>query len=214
MKNTTLQYLLPCLFSLLLNIVKAQDATAGFDTIFQAADRVSVNKFHFEHPDFTDIGFRRFTLNLEKPSARNGNIRRFFINGVIENSIDIFNWDVCLYGDWKKVLKLSIDPELFKKAFRSNRNFAISGKLENIPFKLIYIQPIRMAWMFKEDQLQAVFATDDINNPDAIKAGGQVSDKSFLLLKHGHRWDDEAEMIRLSMMTMLIADLVKPGKIY
>jgi len=106
------------------------------------------------------------------------------------------------------------DPEHFQKSFKSKRNFAITGNIENIPFKIIYIEPVRMTWIFKEEQLRAVFATEDIYNPDAVRAGGQSSNKTFLLLKPGHRWDDEAEMIRLSMMTMLIADLVKPGNIY
>ncbi|MGL6268430.1 MAG: hypothetical protein ACRC2O_10915, partial [Chitinophagaceae bacterium] len=106
------------------------------------------------------------------------------------------------------------DPEHFKKAFHSKRNFAITGFIGGIPFKIIYIEPVRMIWIFKEEQLRAVFATEDINNPDLVKAGGQAANKTFLLLKTGHRWDDEAEMIRLSMLTMLIADLVKPGNIY
>jgi hypothetical protein len=278
MRNTTPLYLLPGLFLFLISTVRAQYPTAGFDTIFHVADRVNVNKFHFEHADFKDVGFQRFSMNLEKPSARNGDKRRFFINGVIDNSIAVLNWDVSLFGDWKKVIKLRLfgesgewgdmdittkdkfswsekftgyirtgidtisnfsvytkpasqdifagiiqiassynytaDPEHFKKAFQSKRNFAVSGNIDDSNFKLIYIEPIRMVWIFKEEGLHAVFATEDIYNPDAVRAGGQVSNKSFLLLKPGHRWDDEAEMIRLSMLTMLIADLVKPGNIY
>lgn len=278
MRNTTPLYLLPGFFLFLITTVKAQDATAGFDTIFHVADRASVNKFHFEHPDFKDVGFRRYTKNLEKPSARNGDKRRFFINGVIDNSLDILNWDLCLYGDWKKVLKLRLfgesgewgdmdittkdkfswgekftgyirsgidtfsnfsvytkpasqdifsgiiqiassynyaaDPEQFRKSIRSKRNFAVTGSIENIPFKIFYIEPIKMAWIFKEEQLQAVFATEDIYNTVAIYSRSTRNPKTFLLIKPGHRWDDEAEMIRLSMLTMLIAELVKPGNIY
>jgi|GEM_PF-3675643 len=277
MRNTTLPHLLPVFFFFLVNTMKAQDAPA-FDTIFQVVDSLSVNKFHFEHPDFKDVGYRRFSMNLEKPSARNGGKRRFFINGVIVNSLEILNWDVSLFGDWKKVLKLSLygesgelgdidvtskdkfswgdcftgyirsgidtisnfsvytklatqdiflnimqkassynyaaDPAYFKKSFKSKRNFAITGNIDNIPFQILYIEPVRMTWIFKEEQLHAIFATENINNPDAVRAGGQSFNKTFLLLKPGHRWDDEAEMIRLSMMTMLIADVVKPRNIY
>lgn len=278
MRNTTPLYLLPGLFLFLISTVRAQDAIAGFDTIYQRADRSSVNSFHFDHPDFRNIGFERFSMKLHKPSGKNNYNRHFSIDGLITNEITVLNWQVFIIGNWSKVLKpyysdgsdedkgwsfyrkdkfswgeyfkgyirsekdtisnffvytnpaseeifssllqtaisynYVTDPEHFKKAFQSKRNFAVTGNIYDIPFKLIYIEPIRMAWIFKAEQLQAVFATEDMYNPGSISAGGQTSNKTFLMLKPGHTWDDEAEMIRLSMLTMLIADLVKPGNIY
>jgi hypothetical protein len=278
MRNTTPLYLLLINFLFLSCSVKAQDPTAGFDTIYQRADRSSVNSFHFDHPDFRNIGFERFSMKLHKPSGKNNYNRHFSIDGLINNEITVLNWQVLIIGNWSKVLKpyysdgseedkgwsfyrkdkfswgeyfkgyirsgkdtisnfivytnpdlkeifsrllqtamsynYVTDPEHFQKAFRSKRNFAITGKMEDIPFKLIYIEPIRMVWISREEQLYAVFATEDIYSQDGIWAGGQSTNRPFLLLKPGHTWDDEAEMIRLSMLTMLIADLVKPGEIY
>jgi len=278
MRNTTPLHLLPVIFLFLSCSVKAQDFTAGFDTIYQRADRSSVNTFHFDHPDFRNVGFERFSMKLHKPSGKTNYERQFSIDGLINNDLKVLNWEVVLIGYWTKLLKpyysngsdedqgwsftrkdkfswgeyfkgyvrsgkeiisnffvytkpaslemfsgllqtaksynYVTDPEHFKKAFLSKRNFAVTGNIEDIPFKLIYIEPIRMVWIFKEDQLHAVFATEDIYSQDGIWAGGQSTNRPFLLLKPGHTWDDEAEMIRLSMMTMLIADLVKPGEIY
>lgn len=278
MRNTTPLHLLLNIFLFLCCSVKAQVASAGFDTIYQSADRSSVNTFHFDHPDFRNVGIERFSKKLHKPSGKTNYERQFSIDGLIKNDLKDLNWDIMVIGYWQKPIKIDIlgrtdegtdfdlyrndkfswgeyfkgyvcsgkdtisnffvytkpasqemfsgiiktaklynyisDPKHFSKAFKSKRNFAVTGTIGDIPFKLIYIEPIRMAWIFKEDQLHAVFATEDISNPDAIWAGGQNANRPFLLLKPGHTWDDEAEMIRLSMMTMFIADLVKPGIIY
>lgn len=278
MRNTTPLHLLPLIFLLLSSSLKAQDATAGFDTIYQRADRSNVNTYHFDHPDFRNVGIERFIMKLHKPSGKTNYDRQFSIDGLINNDLKVLNWEVVLIGYWSKLLKpyysngsdedqgwsftrkdkfswgeyfngnirsgketisnfivytkpaslemfsglmqtaksynYVTDPEHFSKAFLSKRNFAVTGKIEDVPFKLVYIEPIRMVWIFKEEQLHAVFATEDFYNPGAISAGGQSSNKTFLLLKPGHTWDDEAEMIRLSMLTMLVAELVKPGGIY
>jgi len=69
-----------------------------------------------------------------------------------------------------------------------------------------------MAWIFKEEQLKAVFLTEDFYNA-AAPSKGRFSPHTFLLLKPGHTWDDEAEMIRLSMMTRYIAETIRPENI-
>jgi hypothetical protein len=277
MRNTTPFFLLLLLFLFNFCTLKGQESTAGFDTIFHQVDTVSFDKFHFDHPNFKDVSFKRFKMKLHSLSSGTNIERQFSIDGLIVNETEVFNWQVVLIGKWKKKIqvewewdsdegldfdfpkedkfywgnsftgsvlsgtdtianfsvykkpakqeifsgawktarsyKYEADPLFFKDTFRSLQNFGISGIIDSIPFKIIYIEPVRMAWIFKEDQLKAVFLTEDFYTALAAPLKGRLSPQTFLLLKPGHTWDDEAEMIRLSILTLFIADAVRPENI-
>ena len=274
MRNTTPLLLLILLFLLNLLRLKGQESTAGFDTIYHQVDTLSFDMFHFDHPDFKDVSFKRFPMVLLKPLTVSKAEQEFSIGGLIVNDIDILNWEVVLFGKWRnkrrvlfewdteeglnffsqtenkiywgnpftgsvlsgtdtisnfsvytkpakqaifsstwqtaKSFKDHSNPSIFKEALSSFKNFGITGSIDSIPFKIIYIEPVRMAWIFKEEQLKAVFATADFYSAKISLTDGRPSPKTFLLIKPGHRWDDEAEMIRLSILTMFIADAVRP----
>lgn len=277
MRNTTPFYLLLLLFLFNFCTLKGQESTAGFDTIFHQADTVSFDKFHFDHPNFKDVSFRRFQKKLHSPSQGTNFERLFSIEGLILNQTEVFNWQVVLTGKWKKkvqvewewdseeglnfdfpkgdkfywgnpfpgsilsgtdtISKFSVykkpakqeifsgawktaksfnyqeDPFFFKDSFRSLQNFGIIGVIDSMLFKIIYIAPVKMAWIFKEEELKAVFLTQDYYSVYAAHSRGSLSPQTLLLLKSGHTWDDEAEIIRLCILTLFIADTVRPENI-
>ena len=106
MRNTTPFFLLLLIFLFNFRTLKGQESTAGFDTIFHQADTVSFDKFHFDHPNFKDVSFKRFKMKTHSQSSGTNIERQFSIDGLIVNETEVFNWQVVLIGKWKKKIQV------------------------------------------------------------------------------------------------------------
>jgi hypothetical protein len=92
------------------------------------------------------------------------------------------------------------------------KNYGVFGEFKGAKLVMIFYERNRTAYMFLNDQLDGIFQID-YDNPGAIVVRLSKKDRPrvppVLLLRKGVTEDQEADLCRLAVLAMLMAQLIR-----